>query len=141
MAPASDPAQDAEGADPAATARLIRPQDRREADPTPGMRREVAVQTERLWSGFVTTDPGASSAWHHHGDHDTVIYVAHGTVRLESGPGGQAVVEAVAGEFVEVPPWSVHRELNPGGEPSELVVVRAGTGPTTTNVDGPAPAG
>jgi uncharacterized RmlC-like cupin family protein len=129
----------AEDADAAASARLIRPEDRREADPTPGMRREVAVETERLWSGVVTTDPGASSAWHHHGDHDTVIYVAQGSVRLESGPGGRAVVDAVAGEFVEVPPWAVHRELNPGTERSELVVVRAGTGPTTTNVDGPAP--
>jgi uncharacterized RmlC-like cupin family protein len=105
------------------------------------MRRERAVATGRLWSGLVTTSPGAASGWHHHGDHDTVIYVAHGTVRLECGPGGRAVIDAAAGEFVEVPPFSVHRELNPGHEPSELVVVRAGTGPTTTNVEGPAPAG
>jgi uncharacterized RmlC-like cupin family protein len=127
--------------DSAAPARLVQPADLREDDPTPGMRRETAVSTERLWSGVVTTAPGGASGWHHHGDHDTAIYVVSGAVRLESGPGGTEVIEAGPGDFIEVPPWSVHREVNPGRAASRLVVVRAGAGAPTVNVDGPAPSG
>jgi len=124
--------------DPAAPSRLVRPADRREDDPTPGMRRETAVSTGRLWSGVVTTAPGGASGWHHHGDHDTAIFVVSGAVRLESGPGGTEVIEAGPGDFIEVPPWSVHREVNPGRAESRLVVTRAGSGATTVNVDRPA---
>jgi uncharacterized RmlC-like cupin family protein len=127
--------------DPAAAARLVTSGDRREEDPTPGMRREAAVTTGRLWSGVVTTRAGAASGWHHHGDHDTAIYVVSGSVRLESGPGGDSVVEAGPGDFVYVPPGAIHREINGGSTTSELVVTRAGHGATTINVDGPAPVG
>lgn len=118
----------------------IPPGARTEGDPTPGMVREQAIAAEGLWAGLVTTDPGMTSGWHHHGDHDTSIYVAAGRLRMEFGAGGGGVVEAVAGDFVLVPRGAVHREGNPADSPSELVVVRAGTGPTTVNVDGPPPA-
>jgi uncharacterized RmlC-like cupin family protein len=57
---------------------------------------------------------------------------------MESGPGGHEVIEAAAGDFLHVPAGAVHRESNPGDAESSIVVVRAGTGPTTVNVDGPA---
>jgi uncharacterized RmlC-like cupin family protein len=57
---------------------------------------------------------------------------------MESGPGGQAVVEAVAGDFVHVPAGAIHRESNPSDAESHIVVVRAGQGVPTVNVDGPA---
>lgn len=117
---------------------LVRPGDRVEADPTPGMIREQAVTVEGMWAGLVRTDPGAASGWHHHGDHDTTIYVASGSLRMEFGPGGTGVLEGRAGDFVHVPKGAVHREANPGSTESHLVVVRAGTGPPTVNVDGPA---
>ncbi|MEO9151997.1 MAG: hypothetical protein ABI243_06305, partial [Lapillicoccus sp.] len=50
------------------------------ADPTPGMTREVALQTEGMWSGTVDTEAGATSGWHHHGTHDTTLYVVAGTM-------------------------------------------------------------
>src|SRR6516164_7291374 len=93
-------------------ARLVRPEDRVEADPTPGMIREKAIEVEGLWSGLVRTEPGMTSGWHHHGDYETSIYVAHGTLRMESGPGGAEVVTAVAGDFVHVPKGAIHRESN-----------------------------
>jgi uncharacterized RmlC-like cupin family protein len=113
-------------------------QDRVEDDPTPGMTRERAIATDGMWAGFVRTGPRTSSGWHHHGEHDSSIYVVRGTIRLESGPHGSEVVEATAGDFVHVPKGTVHRESNPDDEESQLVVVRAGHGPTVVNVSGPS---
>lgn len=110
------------------------------ADPTPGMTRQVARHGGGMWSGTVDTEPGAVSGWHHHGDHDTTLYVVSGRMRLESGPGGSSVVEAGPGDFLHVPAGAVHRESNPSGEPARAVIVRCGTGEPTTNVAGPAPA-
>ena len=119
--------------------RRIRPEDRTEGDRTPGMAREQAVAVEGMWSGFVRTDPHATSGWHHHGEYDTTIYVVEGDLHMECGPGGGVVVDAIAGDFVFVPRGAIHREGNPGDSESHLVVVRAGTGPAVINVDGPAP--
>lgn len=120
-------------------ARLVRPEDRAPDDPTPGMTRERAIGVDGLWAGLVRTAPGSTSGWHHHGDYETSIYVASGTLRMESGPGGGEVVEAVSGDFIHVPRGAVHREANDGSEESHLVVVRAGHGVPTVNVDGPSP--
>ena len=120
-------------------ARVVRPDARVEADPTPGMAREAAVVVEGLWSGFVTTEAHMTSGWHHHGEYETSIYVVDGSLRLESGPGGSVVFEAGPGDFVHVPKGAIHREANPADTASHLVVTRAGTGPPTINVDGPAP--
>jgi uncharacterized RmlC-like cupin family protein len=103
------------------------------------MAREEAVSTDGMWAGYVTTEAGQTTAWHHHGDYESTIYVLDGTVRLDSGPGGAVSVEADAGDFIYVPPWAIHREANPSGEdPNHLIVFRAGSGPPVTNVDGPA---
>ncbi|MGH8869705.1 MAG: cupin domain-containing protein [Actinomycetes bacterium] len=117
--------------------RVIRESERVDADPTPGMRRERALDVPGLWSGLVHTQPGAMSGWHHHGDHETSLYVVAGTLRLEFGPEGGAVVDAGPGEFVHVPAHVVHRESNPTEALSTAVIARAGTGVPTVNVDGP----
>jgi uncharacterized RmlC-like cupin family protein len=80
------------------------------------------------------------SGWHHHGDYETVIYVLGGALKLEFGPHGQVTVEAGPGDFVYVPKGAVHRESNPSSGPAEIIVVRAGVGESTFNVDRPAPA-
>lgn len=120
-------------------ARLISPQDRVEGEPTYGMIREQAVAVEGMWGGLARTEAQMTSGWHHHGEYDTCIYIASGSLRMESGPGGAVVVDAVAGDFVFVPRGAIHREGNPGDAENQLVVVRAGQGPVVVNVDGPAP--
>lgn len=117
--------------------RLIRPDERTEGQPTPGMHREQAVSTERSWAGHVTTEPGMVSGWHHHGDYESHIFVVSGALRMESGPGGEHIVDAQPGDFVFVPPHTVHREGNPTAAAAEVIVVRAGTGEAVFNVDGP----
>ncbi len=101
---------------------------------TPGMTREQAVVVADLWSGRVLTEPGATSGWHHHGEHDTVAYVVRGAFRVETASG---TVQGDPGDFVHVPAHTVHRESNPTDGTAEVVLVRRGTGPVVVNVDGP----
>jgi uncharacterized RmlC-like cupin family protein len=118
--------------------RVITAGELQEADPTPGMRRQQAVRAGYLWSGLVHTAPGAVSGWHHHGEHETALYVVTGCLRLEFGPGGKSMVDARAGQFAHIPAGVVHRESNPGEEASTAVIARAGTGAPTVNVEAPA---
>jgi len=104
--------------------RLIRAGDRREGPATPGMRREEAVATERMWAGLARTAPGAVSGWHHHGDHESVICVLTGAFRMEFGPDGTDVLEAGPGDFLFVAPGVAHYPENPYDEPVIAVVAR-----------------
>jgi uncharacterized RmlC-like cupin family protein len=60
--------------------------------------------------------------------------VVSGVLRLEMD-GVAGYVDAGPGDFVHVPPYCVHRESNPGDEPSLAVLARAGGGVPTVNVD------
>ncbi len=117
--------------------RLVTASERRQGDPTPGMVREEAITVDGMWAGFVRTEAHMTSGWHHHGDHDTAVFVVDGGIRMEFGSGGRETIDAGPGDFVHVPKGAVHRESNPGDHESHVVVVRSGTGPPTINVDGP----
>jgi len=117
---------------------LVTPADRTPGPPTPGMDRQQAFASDNMWSGFVRTEVGMMSGWHHHGEYESVIYVLTGALRMEFGPGGSNVLEAGPGDFMCVPKGVVHRESNPSAEVAEIIVVRAGRGESTFNVDGPA---
>lgn len=122
--------------------RRISAEELTDADPTPGMRRQLAFTAPGLWAGLVHTEGGAASGWHHHGDHETSLYVVQGRLRIEFGVGGGDAVVAEAGDFIHVPAGTVHRELNPDDETSAAVIARAGdSGPPTVNVAGPDDAG
>ena len=99
------------------------------------MQRWEAVVLPDVWSGLVHTEPGATSGWHTHGDHDTVAYVVRGAFRVETAAG---VVQGDPGDFVHVPAHTVHRETNPTDEQAEVVLVRRGTGPVVVEADAPA---
>ncbi|MEU6141812.1 cupin domain-containing protein [Streptomyces sp. NPDC047081] len=116
---------------------VARPGDRRPGPSTPGMDRQEAFATEGTWSGFVRTEAGAVSGWHHHGEYESVIYVLTGSLRMEFGPDGSRIVDAGPGDFVYVPKGAVHREGNPTAQPADIIVMRSGTGQSTFNVDGP----
>jgi uncharacterized RmlC-like cupin family protein len=116
---------------------VVTPADRTAGPPTPGMDRQQAFAGEGMWAGFVRTDAGMVSGWHHHGDYESVIYVLTGALRMEFGPGGQEVVEAGPGDFIRVPRGVVHRESNPSAQPADIVVFRTGRGESTFNVAGP----
>jgi uncharacterized RmlC-like cupin family protein len=124
-----------------APVRGVKAYERSEVDPTSGMVREEAIATDKMWSGLVRTAAGSVSGWHHHGDHETSIYVVSGIMRIEWGPGGREVVDLESDDFCFIPPGTIHRESNMGEAENRLVVVRSGIGPPTTNVDGPEKEG
>ena len=119
---------------PGAPVRVVKASETVPADPTPGMARERAFEVPTLWAGRVVTEPGAVSGWHHHDLNETSIYVVSGVLRLEF-EGYDGYVDAEAGDFVHVPPYTVHRESNPTDRPSVAVLARAGGGVPTVNVD------
>jgi uncharacterized RmlC-like cupin family protein len=106
---------------------------------TPGMDRRQLFAADDRWVGWVRTDPGVEGGWHHHGEHDTYIYVISGTLHVDFGPGGCERVTARAGDVIFNPKFMVHREVTPPEEPCDLFGVRIGTGPQSVNVEGPDP--
>jgi uncharacterized RmlC-like cupin family protein len=119
--------------------RLVRADEREPGPPTPGLDRQQAFATDALWAGLVRSEPDMASGWHHHGDHQTIAYVLSGSLRFEFGPGGSEGLVAGPGDFVLVPARLVHRESTPSSDRCDLVIVRAGRGESTVNVDGPEP--
>jgi uncharacterized RmlC-like cupin family protein len=110
-----------------------------EIESPPEIRRQQAFAKPGLWAGIATTQPGLLSGWHHHGGHDTIVYVLSGRLAIEFGEGGRQAVQVAAGDFLVIPSGLVHREGTPTGDPSESVVIRAGgDGPPTVEVDGPS---
>jgi len=105
---------------------------------TSGMVREEAFHTDDTWAGVARNVPRAISGWHHHGDHESTIYVLSGRIRIECGPGGRTVLDGGPGDFLFIPPHEVHRESNPTDGTTEIVLVRGGQGAVVVNVDGPA---
>ncbi len=118
--------------------RVVTPGDRTAGPPTPGMDRQQAFASDTMWSGYVRTEAGMVSGWHHHGEFESVIYVLSGALRMEFGPNGEYVLDARPGDFVSVPKAVVHRESNTADEPADIIVVRAGNGESTYNVTSPA---
>ena len=110
-----------------------------EIDDPPEIHRRQAFAGPGLWAGLTSTEPGLVSGWHHHGGHDTIVYVLSGRLAIEFGEGGRSAVQAGAGDFLVIPSGLVHRESTPGDEPSRSVVIRAGgDGPPTIEVEAPS---
>ena len=116
---------------------VVRGNDLGEGQSTAGMTRREAFSGSGVWIGTATTEPGAVSGWHHHGEHYSYVYCVGGAIRVESGPGGSRVAEAGPGDFMHIPPRAIHRESNPTKELQHLVVARFGSGPVVVNEDGP----
>jgi uncharacterized RmlC-like cupin family protein len=108
---------------------------------TPGMTRAEAISrakagAQKLWAGTVIVHPNAKSGPHHHGELETVIYVLRGRARFRWGNHLEFVDEAGPGDFVYVPPYVPHQELNARtDEPVEAVIVRSGQEPVVVNLD------
>jgi len=108
---------------------------------TPGMTRAAAITHARagankLWAGTVVVEPAACTAAHHHGELETVLYIVRGRARFRWGENLEFVDEAGPGDFIYVPPFVPHQEMNAkSDEPVEAVVVRSGQEPIVVNLD------
>jgi uncharacterized RmlC-like cupin family protein len=108
---------------------------------TSGMTRAAAITHARagaskLWAGTVLIHPDAKTGVHHHGDLETVLYIVKGRARFRWGNHLEFVDEAGPGDFIYVPPYIPHQEINAdANDPVEAVVVRSGQDPIVVNLD------
>ncbi|WP_223884903.1 cupin domain-containing protein [Nocardia colli] len=108
---------------------------------TPGMDRAAAINAARvgaqqIWAGTVTIHPNAKTGAHHHGALESVIYVLRGRARMRWGERLEFVAEAGPGDFIFVPPYVPHQEINAStDEPLECVLVRSDSEAVVVNLD------
>jgi uncharacterized RmlC-like cupin family protein len=98
---------------------------------TPGMFRQAAINAARvgaqkLWAGTVTIAANAKTGVHHHGPLESVIYVVAGHARMRWCDQLEFVAEAYPGDFIYVPPFVPHQEINAdASQPLSCVLVRS----------------
>jgi uncharacterized RmlC-like cupin family protein len=108
---------------------------------TPGMSRATAINraragAEKLWAGAVTIHANAKTGAHHHGDLESIIFVVKGRARMRWGEKLEFTAEAGPGDFIYVPPYVPHQEINASREEVlECVLVRSGQEPVVVNLD------
>jgi uncharacterized RmlC-like cupin family protein len=108
---------------------------------TPGMDRAAAITHARtgankLWAGTVTVHANAKTGAHHHGELESVIYVVSGRARMRWGERLEYFADAGPGDFIYVPPFVPHQEINASrDEPLSCVIVRSGQEPVVVNLE------
>ncbi|GAC1373897.1 MAG: hypothetical protein PVS3B1_23080 [Ktedonobacteraceae bacterium] len=107
---------------------------------TPGMKRVAAVSRELagssgIWAGVTVVSPQVASGKHHHGELETVIYVVSGHARIRWGENLEFTEDVEPGDFIYVPPFVPHQEINPGDMPSQWVIVRNSQEPIVVNLE------
>ena len=111
------------------------------AGKTAGMNRATAINlaragAQKIWAGTVHIHPDAKTGAHHHGDLESVIYVVKGKARMRWGNNLEFTAEAGPGDFIFVPPYVPHQEINASTEETlECVLVRSGQDPVVVNLD------
>ena len=108
---------------------------------TPGMDRKAAINfarvgAQKLWAGTVTIKPDAKTGAHHHGHLESIIYVVKGKARMRWGEHLQFTAEAGPGDFIFIPPYVPHQEINASrDEVLECVLVRSDNEAVVVNLD------
>lgn len=99
------------------------------------------VGAQKLWAGTVTIDAGAKTGSHHHGHLESVIYVLKGRARMRWGEALEFTAEAGPGDFIFVPPWVPHQEINAlDDEKLECVLMRSDSEAVAVNLPDLEPA-
>ena len=108
---------------------------------TPGMNRAAAINyarvgAQKLWAGTVSIHANAKTGAHHHGALESIIYVVSGRARMRWGDHLEYVAEAGAGDFIYVPPYVPHQEINALSDQTlECVLVRSDNEAVVVNLD------
>ena len=107
---------------------------------TPGMQRAAAINharvgAQKIWAGTVHIHPDAKTGAHHHGELESVIYVLSGRARMRWGERLEFTAEAGPGDFIFIPPFVPHQELNASPDASlHCVVMRSGNEAIVVNL-------
>lgn len=95
---------------------------------------QLGIQST-LWGGLFEVQRGARTGIHHHGKQQTIAYVLSGTCEVRWGARGEHTARAKAGDFIHVPAFLPHMEINPSeSEPFYWVVVRSTSTPIVVNL-------
>jgi mannose-6-phosphate isomerase-like protein (cupin superfamily) len=114
-----------------------RPDEGLPGQPTPDSEGLQQWEREGRWAAWIRNDAGDVSDWHHHAANDTYVYISRRSLTIHFGPGGSESVEARAGDFVFVPPHTIHRETTGPDMDLEAFVIRIGGEPEHVGFDGP----
>jgi uncharacterized RmlC-like cupin family protein len=124
-----------------AAIQIVRPYEfDRETTQTPGSERRAAIApalgiASAIWGGIFEVEPGSQTGIHHHGQQETIAYVLSGVCEIRWGAKGESVARAKAGDFIHVPAFLPHMEINPSElEPFRWVVVRSTATPIVINL-------
>lgn len=127
--------------EPGATIRIVHAQDQSsETFQTSGSLRMSAISPSHgirssLWAGTFVVEPLARTGIHHHGEQDTVVYVLEGESVVRWGDSGEYSARVGAGDFLHVPAWLPHQEVNPSKDKLfRWVVVRSTPEPIVVNL-------
>lgn len=107
---------------------------------TPGSERRAAIAPQlgvetTMWGGLFEVRPGARTGIHHHGEQQTIAYVLSGFCEIRWGARGEYAATAKAGDFIHVPAWLPHMEINLSRcESFHWVVVRSTATPIVVNL-------
>jgi len=108
---------------------------------TPGMNRATAIDrarvgAQKLWAGTVHIHANAKTGPHHHGPLESVIYVVSGRARMRWGERLEFVAEAGPGDFIYVPPYVPHQEINASSDETlSCVLVRSDSEAVVVNLE------
>ncbi|TVY21762.1 hypothetical protein LARI1_G001226 [Lachnellula arida] len=104
---------------------------------TEGMIRQGAIidKSDKICASVMIAKPNTSSAVHHHGEQDTIIFAksGHGTILSNDGKTRQ---DLSPGDFALIPAWAEHQEANEGEEEVVWIISRSGGSPVVVNLEG-----
>lgn len=111
-----------------------------ETSQTSGSLRLAAIsgalsENSGMWAGTFVVEPGARTGIHHHGRQHTIVYILEGESEVRWGARGEHSAIVRAGDFLHVPAWLPHQEINPSATQAfRWVVVRSTAEPIVVNL-------
>lgn len=78
--------------------------------------------------------PRSSSAVHHHGEQDTIVYAVSGHGSIVTT--GNERHDLAPGDFALIPAYVEHQEVNDSDEELVWVITRSGSEPVVVNLKG-----
>ena len=106
---------------------------------TPCSERQAAIAPQlgiqsTMWR-LIEVKPAARTGIHHHGEQETIAYVLSGVCEVRWGLNGEFAASAEPGDFLFVPAFLLHMEINPSSSrPFRWVVVRSTSTPIVVNL-------
>ncbi|KAI0473490.1 cupin domain-containing protein [Xylariaceae sp. FL0804] len=115
-------------------------QAQRDGKDAPMIRQGAVIgKSDKMCATVLVAKAHCSSAVHHHGELETIIYAASGRGVLMTDPGNEEEIkrhELSPGDFAFIPPWTEHQEINESDEDVVWILIRSGPEPVVVYLTG-----